>query len=107
MEYNHVTSESIEQLKDIVGAKYVWTDRDKLIPYSQDEGSDVSLRRMPEAVVCRHRRKKRQLLYDLPTNGLFPLYPVVPVRALKVAQSSKTGWNHRQCRTNESYPRSQ
>ena len=75
MEYNHVTSESIEQLKDIVGAKYVWTDRDKLIPYSQDEGSDVSLRRMPEAVVLPASTEETAAVVRLANKWAIPVIP--------------------------------
>ena len=39
MKYNHVTPAVVANLEAIVGAKYVWTDRDKKIPYGQDEGT--------------------------------------------------------------------
>ena len=36
--YHHVQEDTIQALQDIVGAKYVYTDRDKKIPYASDEG---------------------------------------------------------------------
>ena len=35
-----VSPELIEQFKQIVGEKYVYTDKDKLEPYSHDEVTD-------------------------------------------------------------------
>ena len=35
-----VTPEIIEELKKIVGEKFVYTDKDKLDPYSHDEVTD-------------------------------------------------------------------
>ena len=49
MEYNHVTPAVVADLEAIVGAKYVWTDRDKKIPYGQDEGTGPAC--LPDVVV--------------------------------------------------------
>ena len=46
-----VTPELIEQLKAIVGEKYVYTDKDKLEPYSHDEVTDPHYMREPQVVV--------------------------------------------------------
>lgn len=35
--YKSVNTAIINELKSIVGEKYVWTDPDKLEPYSHDE----------------------------------------------------------------------
>ena len=46
-----VTPELIEGLKKIVGEKYVYTDADKLEPYSHDEVTDPHYVKMPQVVV--------------------------------------------------------
>ena len=46
-----VTPELIEQLKAIVGEKYVYTDKDKLEPYSHDEVTDPHYMKEPQVVV--------------------------------------------------------
>ena len=48
---NKVTKELIEQLKKIVGEKYVYTDEDKLEPYSHDEVTDPHYMKKAEVVV--------------------------------------------------------
>ena len=46
-----VTPELIEQLKAIVGEKYVYTDKDKLEPYTHDEVTDPHNMKEPQVVV--------------------------------------------------------
>ena len=46
-----VTPELIEQLKAIVGEKFVYTDKDKLEPYSHDEVTDPHYMKEPQVVV--------------------------------------------------------
>ena len=46
-----VTPEMIEEFKKIVGEKYVYTDADKLEPYSHDEVTDPHYVKMPQVVV--------------------------------------------------------
>ena len=46
-----VTPELIEELKKIVGEKYVYTDKDKLEPYSHDEVTDPHYMKDPQVVV--------------------------------------------------------
>ena len=46
-----VTPELIEQLKAIVGEKFVYTDKDKLEPYSHDEVTDPHYMKEPLVVV--------------------------------------------------------
>lgn len=75
MEYAHVTPEIIQQLKTIVGEKYVWTDRDKLIPYSQDEGSETALRRIPEAVVLPASTEEVAAVVHLANECAIPVIP--------------------------------
>ena len=50
-EYHHLTPALVEELKGIVGEKYVYTDKDKLIPYEKDEGVEREYFHLPEAVV--------------------------------------------------------
>ena len=49
--YNPVDTEVLAKLKAIVGEKYVWTDRDKLEPYSHDEVTGEKYIHYPEVVV--------------------------------------------------------
>ena len=49
MEYNQVTPEVVAALQQISGEKYVWTERDKRIPYGQDEGTGQPC--LPDVVV--------------------------------------------------------
>ena len=46
-----VSPELIEQFKQIVGEKYVYTDKDKLEPYSHDEVTDPHYMKEPQVVV--------------------------------------------------------
>ena len=46
-----VSPELIEEFKKIVGEKYVYTDKDKLEPYSHDEVTDPHYMKMPQVVV--------------------------------------------------------
>ncbi len=46
-----VTPEMIEEFKKIVGEKYVYTEADKLEPYSHDEVTDPHYVKMPQVVV--------------------------------------------------------
>lgn len=68
MAKGYVTPELIEQLKAIVGEKYVYTDPDKLDPYSHDEVTDPHYVKMPGAVVLpantEETAKVVKLLYD-------------------------------------------
>ena len=53
-----VSPELIEQFKQIVGEKYVYTDKDKLEPYSHDEVTDPHYMKEPQVVVLRLLLKK-------------------------------------------------
>ena len=46
-----VSQELIEQLKKIVGEKFVYTDKDKLEPYSHDEVTDPHYMKEAQCVV--------------------------------------------------------
>ena len=46
-----VSPEIIEELKKIVGEKYVYTDKDKLEPYSHDEVTDPHYMKEAQVVV--------------------------------------------------------
>lgn len=51
MEYNKVTAEVLEELRKIVGEKYVATDKDKLEMYKTDEEGNPHFHHEPEVVV--------------------------------------------------------
>ena len=59
-EYHHLTPALVEELKGIVGEKYVYTDKDKLIPYEKDEGVEREYFHLPEPSYCRKRRSRRR-----------------------------------------------
>ena len=70
-----VTPELIEQLKAIVGEKFVYTDKDKLEPYSHDEVTDPHYMKEPQVVVLpantEEVAKVVKLCYDNDT-GIVP-----------------------------------
>jgi len=49
--YNSVTNELVEELRAIVGAKFVYNDAEKMEMYSHDEVTDPKYMKLPEAVV--------------------------------------------------------
>jgi len=51
LRYGKVTDEVIKKLKDIVGERYVITDRDALEAFSIDEVADKRYARMPDVIV--------------------------------------------------------
>ena len=50
-QYNQLTQSIVDELKKIVGEKNVFTDPEKMQPYSYDEGVDKAYYHMPDAVV--------------------------------------------------------
>ena len=73
MEYNHVTPAVITALKAIVGAKYVWTDRDKKIPYGQDEGTGAAC--LPDVVVLPASAEELAAVIRLANDAVIPVIP--------------------------------
>ena len=51
MSYEKVTASVQTRLRQIVGAAYVLTERETMLPYSHDEVTDPSYHHLPEAVV--------------------------------------------------------
>lgn len=49
--YTSITPAIITALQSIVGESFVWTDKDKLVPFEKDEGVEREYFRLPEAVV--------------------------------------------------------
>ncbi len=73
--YHHVTPELITELKAIVGEKYVYTDRDKLMPYERDEGVEREYFRLPEAVVLPETTEQVAAVIKLANKERIPVIP--------------------------------
>jgi len=74
--YNPVTPAIVEELKKIVGEKYVvFGDADKLQPYSHDEVPDDSYARMPEAMVRPGSRHEIVEIMKLANREMIPVTP--------------------------------
>jgi len=74
--YNPVTPAIVEELKRIVGEKYViYRDAEKLEPYSHDEVPDRSYAHMPEAVVRPGSRDEIVQILKLANREKFPVTP--------------------------------
>ena len=73
--YNPVDSATIAELIQIVGEKYVWTDRDKLEPYSHDEVTGEKYIHYPEAVVFPETAAQVAEILKLANRRLIPVVP--------------------------------
>jgi glycolate oxidase len=73
--YNPVDSATIAELIQIVGEKYVWTDRDKLEPYSHDEVTGEKYVHYPEAVVFPETAAQVAEVLKLANRRLIPVTP--------------------------------
>lgn len=73
--YHHVQENTIQALQDIVGAKYVYTDRDKKIPYASDEGVGKEYENMPEVVVLPKTTEEVAAIMKLANEALIPVIP--------------------------------
>ncbi|MBP2655872.1 MAG: FAD-binding protein [Firmicutes bacterium] len=73
--YNAVTSEVVEELKKIVGEKYVYTDQDKLEPYSHDEVTDPHYVKAPEVAVLPANAEEVAQIVKLANRSSIPLVP--------------------------------
>ncbi|VBB09223.1 Hypothetical protein LUCI_4513, partial [Lucifera butyrica] len=73
--YNAVTPQVIDELKKIVGEKYVYTDSDKLEPYSHDEVTDPHYVKLPEVVVLPATAQEVAAVVKLANRTLVPLVP--------------------------------
>ena len=73
MEYNQVTPEVVAALQQISGEKYVWTERDKRIPYGQDEGTGQPC--LPDVVVLPATTEELAAVVRLANDVVIPLIP--------------------------------
>ncbi len=73
--YNPLDTSAITELKQIVGEKYVWTDRDKLEPYSHDEVTGEKYIHYPEAVVLPETAAQVAEILKLANCRLIPVVP--------------------------------
>ena len=73
--YNPVDSATIAELIQIVGEKYVWTDRDKLEPYSHDEVTGEKYIHYPEAVIFPETTAQVAEILKLANRRLIPVVP--------------------------------
>jgi glycolate oxidase len=73
--YNRVTEAVIAELKSIAGARYVWTDADKLEPYSHDAVTGPKYSRSPEAVVLPATAEEISKIIKLANRELIPVVP--------------------------------
>jgi glycolate oxidase len=73
--YNPVTDEVVEELKKIVGAKYVYTDREKMEPYSHDEVTGPEYIKYPEAVVFPENAEQIAAIVKLANVKQIPIVP--------------------------------
>ena len=85
--FNPVTPELLDELRNVLGDKFVKTDEDYLERYQTDEEGNSHYFHKPEVVVL-----------NWPTNTSFPLRRVRPVPALPAALSpstmaSSSNWN--------------
>ena len=71
-----VTAEIIEELKKIVGEKYVYTDKDKLDPYSHDEVTDPHYMKEAQVVVLPATTEEVSKVVMITTSSWFPVRPV-------------------------------
>lgn len=73
--YNSVDGKVIAELKVIVGEKFVWTDTEKLEPYSHDEVTGNKYIRFPEAVVLPKTAEEVSNIVKLANKALIPIVP--------------------------------
>ena len=74
--YNPVTPAVVDELKSIVGEKYViHGDREALEPYSHDEVQDPAYSHMPEALVRPRRAEEISAILRLANRELIPVTP--------------------------------
>lgn len=73
--YNPLDPSALAELKQIVGEKYVWTDREKLEPYSHDEVTGEKYVHYPEAVVLPANAAEVAEILKLANRRLIPVVP--------------------------------
>ena len=73
--YNLLDSAAIAELKQIVGEKHVWTEHDKLEPYSHDEVTGEKYIHYPEAVIFPETTAQVAEILKLANRRLIPVVP--------------------------------
>ncbi|HJO93320.1 MAG TPA: FAD-binding oxidoreductase [Victivallales bacterium] len=74
--YNPVTSDIVNELKNIIGSKYViFDDSEKLEPFSHDETPDRKYAHMPEAVVRPSTASEISEIVKLANKHMIPITP--------------------------------
>lgn len=73
--YNPVTETVVAEFKKIVGEKYVWTNPEKMEPYSHDEVTDPKYIKMPEAVVLPENTEQVASIVKLANREKIPVIP--------------------------------
>ena len=71
--YNLLDSAAIAELKQIVGEKHVWTEHDKLEPYSHDEVTGEKYIHYPEAVIFPETTAQVAEILKLANRRLIPV----------------------------------
>jgi glycolate oxidase len=75
MKYNPVTPAIVEKLKQICSEHSVFTDREKLKPYSHDETPPEQFAHLPEVVVMPTKTKQISRIMKLATKNKIPVTP--------------------------------
>jgi glycolate oxidase len=73
--YNKVTSPLIEELKGVLGDRYVFTDADKLEAYKTDEEANPKYHHLPEVVVLPENTEQVAAVIRLANQYLVPVTP--------------------------------
>lgn len=73
--YNKVTSDIVSRLQEIVSSKNVYTETDKMEPYSHDEVTDTRYHHMPEVVVLAETTEQVAKVMQLANEALIPVVP--------------------------------
>lgn len=74
-QYKPVTKGIINELQTIVGEKYVYTDADKMDPYSHDEVTDPKYVKLPEVVVLPASAQEISQIIKLANREIIPIVP--------------------------------
>lgn len=74
-QYNPVSQLVIDQLKQIVGEKYLITDTEKMEQYAHDEVTDVRYHHMPEVVVLPETAEQVAEILKIANRELIPVVP--------------------------------
>lgn len=75
MSYEKVTASVQTRLRQIVGAAYVLTERETMLPYSHDEVTDPSYHHLPEAVVLPASAEETAAVVKLANTCHIPVVP--------------------------------